>query len=117
MSDKNEPVTARELELVSKQIATGFEGVHSRMSRFEEEIRPAVVEQGKKIAVLEYQAQQAKDAADAATDHVQNSKRSTRNAAGGWSAAVAGFLMLLLEIAHRMGWLADSAAAAAAAGK
>ena len=109
MSDNQHHVTGgelgRALDLVSKQIDSGFAGVHSRLSRLEDDIRPNLLEHGKQIAILEYQAKRAEahavaatNAADAATEHVVNSKRSTSNRATAVSAAAAGVFWLVVEI-------------------
>lgn len=81
MADDKDHATRSELAAMENRLAgqidRGFAGMHSRMTRFEEEVRPILREQDKQLAVLEFQAQAAEKQARVATSHVANAKRST----------------------------------------
>jgi hypothetical protein len=98
-------VTTAHLDAVTEQLGVrmdaGFAGVHARMGRFEDEVRPVLLENTRKIAVLEYQASEAKRASEAATTHVVRSKQSTRNRATAWgtgAGAAAYFIVELVKV-------------------
>lgn len=83
----------RTMESLNEKIDKGFESVHNRFDTLE----PRVLEHATKIAVLEYQAEQAHVAARRASEYVQSNKASTRNRATAWGTGAAGFVWVLIE--------------------
>lgn len=87
MPDVLEAMEAR----LSRQIETGFSGLHSRMTRFEDEVRPLLREQGEEIAVL-------RDRSERATEAVKSSKRLTATRASVWGGSVGTAVLIAVEV-------------------
>lgn len=83
---------------LTRQIESGFQGVHARMTRFEDEVRPALQRNGEEIAVLKDRSNRALDASEEATSAVLSSKRSTANRASTWGGLVAGAAIVGFEV-------------------
>jgi hypothetical protein len=89
---------SRGIESLSDQMTAGFSGVHARIGRLEDRWDPEISDQGKKIAVLEFQAGLAKKASDAATSHIIASKRQTATRASSWGTVAGTAAIIIVEL-------------------
>lgn len=95
--ENNRELVQMENRIIDR-MGDGFEGVHARITRFEEEVRPQMLQQAADIAVLKFRAAQAEDAANTATKHVASSRKSTSLRASTIGGAVAGAVVVILKI-------------------